>query len=81
MLAPYLKRLRRVKDGEALPGISAHLQTGHSPGHAGWLVQSGRDALLFWGDIVHVGPIQFTRPEATLMFDLDQDAAAASQVE
>jgi glyoxylase-like metal-dependent hydrolase (beta-lactamase superfamily II) len=79
VLAPYLKQLRRVKDGEALPGISAHLQTGHSPGHTAWLVQSGREALLFWGDIVHVGPIQFAHPEATLIFDLDQDAAAASR--
>jgi glyoxylase-like metal-dependent hydrolase (beta-lactamase superfamily II) len=79
VLAPYLKQLRRVRDGEALPGISAHLQTGHSPGHAGWLVQSGREALLFWGDIVHVGAIQFARPEATVMFDLDQDAAATSR--
>jgi glyoxylase-like metal-dependent hydrolase (beta-lactamase superfamily II) len=79
VLGPYLKQLKRVKDGEALPGISVHLQTGHSPGHASWLVQSGRESLLFWGDIVHVGPIQFARPEATLMFDLDQDAAARSR--
>jgi glyoxylase-like metal-dependent hydrolase (beta-lactamase superfamily II) len=79
VLTPYLKQLRRVKDGDALPGISAHLQAGHTPGHTGWLVKSGREALLFWGDIVHVGPIQFARPEVTLMFDLDQQAAAAAR--
>lgn len=79
VLGPYMKRLRRVKNGDVLPGISIHLQTGHSPGHAGFLIQSGRDQLLFWGDIVHVGAIQFAQPGATLMFDLDQDAAAASR--
>lgn len=79
VFAPYLSRLRRVTDGEALPGISAHLQSGHTPGHTGWLISSGKDALLFWGDIVHVGPIQLARPEATLIFDLDQAAAAAAR--
>lgn len=79
VLGPYLQRLRRVTKGEVLPGISIHLQSGHSPGHAGYLVQSGKEALLFWGDIVHVGAIQFAHPEATLMFDLDQEAAASAR--
>jgi len=79
VLGPYMKRLRRVTNGDVLPGISVHLQTGHSPGHASFLFQAGRESLLFWGDIVHVGPIQFAHPGATLMFDLDQDAAAASR--
>lgn len=79
VLTPYRERLRRVTDGEAMPGVSAHLQAGHTPGHTGWLIESGRDAVLFWGDIVHVGPIQLARPEATLMFDLDQTAAAAAR--
>ncbi len=79
VLEPYRARLRRVRDGEALPGISAHLQAGHSPGHTGWLIASGGETLLFWGDIVHVAAIQFPRPDATLMFDLDQSAAAASR--
>src|SRR3954447_17291234 len=79
VVGPYLKQLRRVTDGEVLPGVSTHLQSGHSPGHTAYLVQSGKEALLFWGDIVHVGPIQFAHPEATLMFDLDQPAAAAAR--
>lgn len=76
VLTPYLQQLRRIKDGEALPGISAHLQAGHSPGHTGWLMQSGRATVLFWGDIVHIGSIQFAHPEVTSTFDLDQNAAA-----
>jgi hypothetical protein len=39
-------------------------QPGHTPGHTGWLIASGSDALLIWGDIVHVAEVQFARPDA-----------------
>ena len=73
--APYRDRVRAITGGEPLPGISAQLQPGHTPGHTGWLVSSGDDALLIWGDIVHVTAVQFARPDAALTFDLDPDAA------
>jgi glyoxylase-like metal-dependent hydrolase (beta-lactamase superfamily II) len=79
VLAPYLTRLRRVTAGEAFSGVTAYPAHGHTPGHTAWLVQSGKDAVLFWGDTVHVGPIQFAHPQATLIYDLDQQAAAASR--
>ncbi|MCX7310398.1 MAG: MBL fold metallo-hydrolase, partial [Alphaproteobacteria bacterium] len=79
VLAPYLTRLRRVTNGEALPGVSAYLSAGHTPGHTTWLIHAGKDAVLFWGDTVHVGPIQFAHPKTTLIYDLDQQAAAASR--
>ena len=43
--APYRDRVRAITGGEPLPGISAQLQPGHTPGHTGWLVSSGDDAL------------------------------------
>jgi len=79
VLMPYFTRLRRVTDGEALPGISAYLSAGHTPGHTSWLIQSGKESVLFWGDTVHVGPVQFPHPNATLIYDLDPQAAAASR--
>jgi len=79
VLAPYLTRMRRVTGGEALSGVTAYPAHGHTPGHTTWLIQSGKDAVLFWGDTVHVGPIQFAHPNATLIYDLDQPAAAASR--
>ena len=36
--------MRTVREGEALPGVSAVLLAGHTPGHTGWLIQSGGDA-------------------------------------
>jgi len=79
VLSPYLTRLRRVGNGEVFSGATAYAAHGHTPGHTAWLIQSGRDAVLFWGDTVHVGPIQFAHPNATLIYDLDQQAAAASR--
>jgi glyoxylase-like metal-dependent hydrolase (beta-lactamase superfamily II) len=77
--APYRDRVRAIASGEPLPGISAQPQPGHTPGHTGWLVSSGEDALLIWGDIVHVTGVQFARPDAALTFDLDPDAARRSR--
>jgi glyoxylase-like metal-dependent hydrolase (beta-lactamase superfamily II) len=78
-MGPYEGRVRRVKGGDVLPGISIHLQTGHSPGHAAFLVQSNGQSMLFWGDIVHSAGIQLARPEVTLTFDLEPPHAAASR--
>jgi glyoxylase-like metal-dependent hydrolase (beta-lactamase superfamily II) len=69
-----------VRDGEILPGISAHPQPGHTPGHTGWLFSSGNDAVLVWGDIVHIGAVQFPRPDAALTFDLDPSAATKARM-
>ena len=77
--APYRERVRTVSDGEILPGITAHPQPGHTLGHTGWLIASGNDALLIWGDIVHVAEVQFARPDAALTFDLDPEAARRSR--
>ena len=73
--APYRNRLRRVCDGEALPGVSASLLPGHTPGHTGWLVHSGSEGVLIWGDVVHLAAVQIPRPEAALVFDVDPQAA------
>jgi glyoxylase-like metal-dependent hydrolase (beta-lactamase superfamily II) len=77
--APYRERLRVVGDGEALPGVSATSLAGHTPGHTGWLVQSGNDGLLIWGDIVHLAAVQVPHPEAGLVFDVDPDVARATR--
>ena len=69
--APYRGRIRRIKDGEVLPGITAMLRPGHTPGHTNWLIQSGGEHILIWGDIVHLAAVQLARPEARLIYDVE----------
>lgn len=77
--APYRERLRTVGDGEALPGVSAMLLPGHTPGHTGWVIHSGRDNVLIWGDVVHIPAIQVARPEAAFEYDVDPQTARATR--
>jgi glyoxylase-like metal-dependent hydrolase (beta-lactamase superfamily II) len=79
ILAPYRGRIRRVKDGPVLPGITAMMRPGHTPGHTTWLIQSSGEKILIWGDIVHLAAIQLARPEARLIYDVDTDLAAATR--
>lgn len=79
-LTPYADRLTRVTMGqEVLPGVTCHPLPGHTPGHSGWLVASGAETLLIWGDVVHLPGIQFARPEAGMMFDVDAEQARLSR--
>jgi len=77
--APYRDRIRRIADGEVLPGITATLRPGHTPGHTNWLIQSGGKRVLIWGDIVHLASVQMARPDATLVFDVEPKLARASR--
>ena len=52
---------------------------GHTPGHSGYMIASGNESLLIWGDIVHVPDIQIPHPEVTIEFDTDPHAAAATR--
>ncbi|MEA1674721.1 MBL fold metallo-hydrolase [Nitrospirillum sp. BR 11163] len=72
----------RPFDGEAQldPVIQALPSPGHTPGHTAYRVRA-RDgqALLVWGDIVHVAAVQFADPTATVKYDSDGNAAARAR--
>jgi glyoxylase-like metal-dependent hydrolase (beta-lactamase superfamily II) len=76
---PYRARMRTVNQSEVLPGISALPLPGHTPGHTGWLIESGNEALLIWGDLVHLAAVQVARPDTGLVFDVDPQAACATR--
>jgi glyoxylase-like metal-dependent hydrolase (beta-lactamase superfamily II) len=61
-IKPYMNR-RRDASGEVFPGVTAIPLPGHTPGHTGYVVSSGHESLLIWGDIVHVPDVQVQRPE------------------
>ena len=80
-VSAYNDRLRQFdRETEVVPGLTAVPLPGHTPGHTGYMLSSGNDTLMIWGDIVHAPPLQFANPEASIAFDVDADAAAATRV-
>ena len=78
-VAPYKNRTRLFRDGEVFPGVTAVPSLGHTPGHTAYLISSGNDQLMIWGDTVHVPEVQTAFPEAGMAFDTDLAAAAAAR--
>ena len=76
---PYLDRMRTFVEGEVFPGVTAIPAHGHTPGHTAFLVASGNESLLVWGDTIHIPEVQFARPEIAMVPDTDPDAAVASR--
>ena len=78
-VAPYENRTRLFRQGEVFPGVTAVPSHGHTPGHTAYLVASGNDQLMIWGDTVHVPEVQTAFPDAGMGFDTDLAMAAASR--
>jgi len=71
-------KVKTFGDGETiLPGVVATLHPGHTPGSAFFTVSSEGRSIVFIGDIIHVAPVQFPKPEITIVYDLDPQQAAA----
>ena len=80
--APYIAANRfspYASYGEITPGITAMPAPGHTPGHAMYMVKSGSQQLLVWGDIVHMAALQMPHPEATVQYDSAQDVARTTR--
>lgn len=76
---PYQDRLTRLGADAAAPGITPVPLPGHTPGHAGFRIGEGADALLVWGDVMHVPDVQAARPEVGMVFDVDPETAVATR--
>jgi glyoxylase-like metal-dependent hydrolase (beta-lactamase superfamily II) len=78
-MAPYQDRMRLFRGGEVFPGVTAMACHGHTPGHSAFLLASGNERLLIWGDTVHIPEVQVSRPEVSVVVDCDPAAATASR--
>jgi glyoxylase-like metal-dependent hydrolase (beta-lactamase superfamily II) len=78
-IAPYRDRLKLFHEGEVFPGVTAIPIPGHTPGHTAFAIASAGESLLVWGDTVHIPELQVPRPEVTMIFDSDPEAAAQSR--
>src|SRR5262249_20411402 len=79
-LALYAGRIRRVRDNEDVHGVSARLAPGHTPGHTCWLIQSGGQSMLSWGDLIHIADIHLPAPHIAMEYDLDPATALQSRL-
>lgn len=77
-IKPYLDRVR-FAEGEVFPGVTATPLPGHTPGHTGYMISSGGENLLIWGDIVHHSDIQISRPDVWVEQDSDPETAVATR--
>lgn len=75
-VAPYAKSLAK---GGGAPGITPVPLPGHTLGHTGYRIDDGADALLIWGDVMHVPDVQSVRPDVGVMFDIDGAQAIATR--
>jgi len=81
-VAPYQQssRFHTFTAGEQLlDGFSALALNGHTPGHSGFMLKSGGETLLVWGDVVHSHTTQFADPSVALEFDVNQKQARATR--
>ncbi len=75
----YRPVMRTACRGEVISGVTIQPLPGHTPGHSGYMIESGKERVLIWGDIAHWPDIQIPKPEVTLTFDLDRRQAAETR--
>lgn len=81
-VAPYRAndRFKTFNVGDViLPDLDVVAAYGHTPGHVGYLFNSGTDHILLWGDVVHSHAVQFMHPQAFMVFDVDGEQAVATR--
>lgn len=79
MIGPYVAAGRYKPfegNSELVAGIRAQVTSGHTPGHAVFVVESKGQKLVLWGDLMHQAAVQFVDPAVTIAFDTDQSTAA-----
>ncbi|MFJ3137941.1 MBL fold metallo-hydrolase [Streptomyces sp. NPDC086843] len=75
-MAGLAPSVRTVADGqEIFPGVRMRIGAGHSPGHAEYVITSGGQRLIAFGDAM-LSSIQVEHPEWPLAFDGDPVPAA-----
>jgi len=79
-VAAYGGRVRRVRDGEGLAGVTAHLAAGHTPGHTAWRVSSSSKTAVVLGDVVHLAAIQLPLPLTPMIYDIDPQRAGETRI-
>jgi hypothetical protein len=62
-----------------VPGFYGIATPGHTPGHTSFMVESGADKFLVWGDITHATAIQMPYPAVAVTYDTHPEQAIATR--
>jgi glyoxylase-like metal-dependent hydrolase (beta-lactamase superfamily II) len=77
---PKWKNMRQIEDGaEVIPGVRALAMYGHTPGHMGYVVSSGKNQLIISSDITNIPALFVRNPGWHAVFDMDAQAAEATR--
>ncbi|NTX04473.1 MBL fold metallo-hydrolase [Myxococcus sp. CA040A] len=82
MVEPYrvAGKLKTFGGGDSIvPGIRVMPTAGHTPGHSSYIIESRRQRLVLFGDLMHFGSVQLREPSVTVAYDVDDRAAAAQR--
>ncbi len=82
-LAPYEKAKKiKVFSDKALRFGAVEFKSsfGHTPGHYSFKVKSDGQEVVFIGDIVHSHTLQFEKPETSIEFDINPQAAIQTRL-
>jgi glyoxylase-like metal-dependent hydrolase (beta-lactamase superfamily II) len=64
-----------------IPGIVKAVELrGHTPGHSGYLIGSGADSVLVFGDAMHSYLVSVSKPSWQVAFDADKELGATTRV-
>lgn len=75
------EQIEFLADGdEVISGVSAHLTSGHTPGHMAFELRSGTEAVMVVGDAIGNHHVAFERPDWASGSDQDAAMAAATRV-
>ncbi|MCL2144005.1 MAG: MBL fold metallo-hydrolase [Endomicrobia bacterium] len=66
-------------DDMVTSNIKALDASGHTPGQAVFLLESGENKLLFIADLIHCADLQFPRPDISGRFDIDAEKSAKTR--
>ena len=77
---PKWKNMRQIEDGaEIIPGVRAVAMYGHTPGHTGYIVSSGKRQLIITSDITNIPALFVRNPGWHAVFDADAQMAEATR--
>ncbi|GAA4611757.1 MBL fold metallo-hydrolase [Saccharopolyspora hordei] len=79
VLAGLEAQLDTVRDGqEVFPGVRVRYSAGHTPGHASYVITSGGQRLIAFGDALH-SAVQIAEPGWPVWADVDREEAVRTR--